>query len=49
MDDLTYESFNNIDDYFSAHPEEENGFYDDMATIAMVEDRIIDYPEDWAS
>lgn len=38
-----------LEEYFEQHPEVEDEFYDDMAVIAMVEDRIIDYPEDWVS
>lgn len=49
MDDLMYENFNSLDDYFREHPDEEDDFYDDMAVVAMVDDGVIDYPEDWAS
>lgn len=32
-------------EYFEDHPEEENGYYDDMAEM---QDEVLDYPEDWS-
>lgn len=45
--DLMYENFNSTEDYFKAHPEEEDSYYDDMAELAHY-DEMIDCPEDWA-
>ena len=38
--------YTNLSDYFRDHPEEEAGFYDDLAQIAA-EEEILDIPEDW--
>lgn len=35
-----------LEEYFAEHPEEEQGFYDDMAELANY-DEILDIPEDW--
>lgn len=32
-------------EYFADHPDEEDGFYDDMAE----ENEVLDYPEDWSA
>lgn len=47
MLDELLESFDNLDDYFAAHPEEEDGYYDDMAELYSHEEPL-EYPEDWA-
>lgn len=41
MDDKVYTC---LAEYFADHPDEEDGFYDDMA-----EDETLDYPEDWSA
>ena len=41
------EKYTTLDEYFAAHPEDEDGYYDDMAEIAA-EEAEFDYPEDFA-
>ena len=48
MWDEMFESYDNLEDYFKAHPEEEDAYYDDMAELFGY-DETIDYPEDYAS
>ena len=45
MWDEMYQSYNSLEEYFEDHPEEEDGFYDDMAFLA--EHDPIEFPEDW--
>jgi len=46
MWDELYQSYDSLEEYFEDHPEEEDGFYDDMAFLSEHED-IIEFPEDW--
>lgn len=45
MDDI--ETYDTLEEYFKAHPDEEDDFYDDMATLAQYEQGLIEMPEDW--
>lgn len=38
--------YTSLEEYFTAHPDDEQGFYDDMAEQAY-HDNIVEYPEDW--
>jgi len=45
FDDEDLSKYTSLDEYFADHPDEEDGYYDDMAELYA--DEIIDYPEDW--
>jgi len=38
--------YTSLEEYFRDHPDEESGYYDDMAELASQEE-LIEYPEDW--
>ena len=40
--------YTNLDDYFADHPDEEDGFYEDMAEMAHY-DEYPEYPEDYCA
>ena len=37
--------YTSLDEYFADHPDEEAGYYDDLAE--MQETDPVEYPEDW--
>lgn len=39
--------YTSLAEYFADHPDEENGYYDDMAELAA-EEEFVELPEDYA-